>query len=513
MMNVPLRSLALLSIALFLSTTVSHAGRMMLVDGTVIQGEVLFQHPNAPLLVLRSSANRTAQSLPLSLIHAFEREGKAQTVSPRRELTKEEKTMLQRNSLWGDDVGEGQIGNYAKQEWEKRPLLVWSKPGESGDATLAESWLDENGQALTAPPFAMDERIERRKTQGALGHFDGDILLPAADEPYEAIAANGQFVFRHLTVEKGAVLATRYVVLGNVWVKDGGGMINSGTGSMGCFGGRAIGRVASNFAELGHDRHIFIRFCNYHDLAEPTFAYGEPISHWFHFDAGEGSLEIIGQTRGGADRVNYGGGTIIFSKNSHFGSGDRASAAVHEKATIILLDGASFGNHFALSGGSAGNRMGTYGIAGTLLFGTPEKPLTRDLYFGATYYPEELIDPKGRSTDRAFGASYILGETGKMVIHSADPSKARVVFRPHPREWQVSRGAPAGDEFWAKPDMPQGIAALFRGETDFNGVMFDGFYEGGILVDPKARAKWQNVSFGENNLAAPEQLFQDLVKD
>ena len=59
-------------------------------------------------------------------------------------------------------------------------------------------------------------------------------------------------------------------------------------------------------------------------------------------------------------------------------------------------------------------------------------------------------------------------------------------------------------------EMPKGICAVFNGETDFDGVVFDGFYKGGIAVDPAARRKWKNVSFGDRNLGAPEELFRGL---
>lgn len=480
-----------------------------LVDGAKLDGTVLFVHPNAPLLIVQGQGNRTLQSIPLKEVHSYTLNGSTIQANPRRDLTPEEKKRRERNSLSGDEVGPGQIGHYAKHDWSDAPILVWAKPGETGDGTQPENWLGRDGKPLTESPWKMDERIEGRKNQGAIGIFEGDILLPHADKSYRVILERAQFVLRHLTIESGATFVTRYALLGNLWVKDGGNLINSGTGSMACLGGRAIRRVANNFEHLGHDNPIFLRFCNYHEAPAPAFAHLEAISHWVHIDAGAGSLEIIGVTRGAGDRCNYAGGTIIISENSHFGNGDRAAAAVQKEATVILLDGASFGNHFPVSGGSAGKRMGTYGISGTVMFGLPERPLTRDLVFGATLYPQDQIDAGGRTTDRAFGASYILGQSGRMITHIADPTRTKVIFRPHPREWMIRRGEPAGQDFWGRDDIPAGIAAVLHGTTEFNGVHFDGFYEEGIIVPPENRARWQNVTFGQNNLAPPDRLFRD----
>ena len=65
-------------------------------------------------------------------------------------------------------------------------------------------------------------------------------------------------------------------------------------------------------------------------------------------------------------------------------------------------------------------------------------------------------------------------------------------------------------EFWDNEGVPNGVAAVFLGETDFNGVHFDGFHKSGILADPAAIKRWRNVSFGENNCAKPDELIRPL---
>jgi hypothetical protein len=85
---------------------------------------VLFQHPNAPLLIVCQPQQRTVQSLPLALIHQAPIKGQLTTFNPKRTFTPEEQAELEANRLWGDEVGPGQIGNYASESWEPAPALL-----------------------------------------------------------------------------------------------------------------------------------------------------------------------------------------------------------------------------------------------------------------------------------------------------------------------------------------------------------------------------------------------------
>ncbi len=491
-------------------------GTVTLVDGTALNCEVLFEHPNAPLLIVRATDRSTVQSIPLSLVQGVTVDGKSKTFAGKRALSKEEKIARERNGLWGSEAGGGQIGRYAKEKWEAKPLIVWAKPGESGDAMDAGSWLDETGAEVKEGPWRMYEAGAKPGRKGnETGGIDGDVLLPAAEKKYEAIQAGnrdhlGAFDLRHLTVEANASYRVRYTVWGNLWVKDGASLGN----------GTQTGGLGSADA----NKHTFARFCNFHDRLQPTWAYAPAISHWVYIDTGDtGSLEIIGESGGAGDRLTMMRGTLVISENSYIGNGNRGSFYTQPGTTAILLDGARVGCPDPLvSSGRA-----TYGIGGTLLFGTKEHPLKHDLEFSACYFPLDQFTPTPSLGQRTSGASFVLAKSGRMEIHSADPSKARVIFRPRSRElpvsqyvvgrafWQYTKRdgkaaiAPT-QELWQQPTIPTGVTAVFDGATDFNGVVFDGFYDGGIYVDPKARAKWKNVSFGKANQVAPENLFKDL---
>ncbi len=508
-------TLAFLLVLVVSSATTAQAkpGVVTLVDGTQMTCDILFVHPNAPLLIVRSAKHMTLQSLPLSLVHTVAVDGQSKTHSARRALSKEEKVRFERDGLWGEEAGPGQIGRYAQEKWEAKPAIIWAKPGESGDAMEAGGWLDETGAVLTQSPWSTEAKVDKLgRKQPDVGSFDGDVLLPEAEKEYQALQRGnrdhlGAFEVRHLTVEANASYQIRYSVLGNMWIKDGA-KLGSGTQTGG------MGSADSN-------KHTFARFGNYHGERQPTWAYAPGISHWVWIDTGDtGSLEVIGQSGGAGDRLTLRRGTLVVAKDSYIGNGNRGSFYTQAGTTAILLDGARVGCPDPLI--SSGRS--TYGISGTLMFGTPERPLTRDLDFGACYFPKDKLTPTPSLGQRTSGASFVLGQGGRMVVHSSDPTKARVIFGPRDRNlpvsqymvpkemWQYTKrvdkaATGPSPELWTQPGIPTGITAVFIGDTDFNGVVFDGFYEGGIHVTPEARKKWRNVSFGEHNQAAPDKLF------
>lgn len=514
-MNLSLFTTSLFAFLVFGGAALHGApGTITLVDGSKLEADILFQHPNAPVLVVRSLRNSSVQSLPISEVAQTTIGGKVTNFSTPRALTAEEKTARELNGPWADAVTPRQLGNYGTEKWEKKPLIVWAKPGESGDAMQAASWLDEKGQPLTAPPWkAGVGKTFSGKEDAKGGEFDGDILLPAADVEYKAIQPGkrdylGAFTIRHLTVERNASYNVGYRIQGNLWMKDG-----SHLGDKTQIGG--LGSDETN-------KHTVARFSNHTTTEEPAWAYAGQISHWVSIFTGSGSLEIIGHSGGAGDRLTLRKGTLVVSEDSFIGNGNRGSFYTQEGTTAILLDGARVGCPDSMVSGA----NGTVGISGTLMFGTPEHPLKRDLSFEGCFFALDKINPQAVPNQRTSGASFVLGATGKMVVHSADPTKARVVFCPRPKNAPVSgyvvpaevkkltgRNKDKKDtapkaEFWDHPEVPKGVTAVFLGETDFNGVVFDGFYKEGIIVAPAKRQRWKNVTFGKNNLGKPEELFK-----
>jgi hypothetical protein len=494
-----------------LSSAFSAQERIRFKDGSTLAGEVLFEHPNAPLLIVRAPDYSGLQSFLLSDI--------AERGLPINEA--EEESQAEPARKWVTHVGSGQIGNYAQQRWEPKKVLVWAHPGESGNASDPQNWLDENGQPYPAMPWGTDMATSHKGNTREAKALAGDLLLPYASEKYAALQPGnrdhlGTVVIRHLTIENGGSYQVRYTIEGNLWMKPGS-RLGKGTQDGG-------------FGNPGQGSHTVARFENAapdpefpEQLQQPLWAYADHISHWVFIDAGEnGSREIIGVSGGAGDRLTVMTGTLIVAEDSYLGNGNRGCFYLMEGAKTILLDGAKVGcAHAIVSKGRA-----TYGIVGELHFGTPEHPLKRNFDFGLTYFREDEIDTTGEPSQRTSGASFVLGKTGKMMVHSSDPQQIKVRFVPRPEGVPVSQYVvprTAWDyitrrdkkffgpqpELWKQEGVPNGVAALFLGEADLNGVHFDHFYTGGIIVSEAQRRQWQNGSFGDENHAEGEALFRE----
>ena len=105
-------------------------------------------------------------------------------------------------------------------------------------------------------------------------------------------------------------------------------------------------------------------------------------------------------------------------------------------------------------------------------------------------------------------AKVLVGAEGRFAVHSADPSKARVIFRMHDSDKAKAQSLRQGRGEWK----PEGIAFHFAGESRLNGVVFDNVLEGGIAAPASVRKTWKNISYGENNLAEPEKLHRTMAE-
>jgi hypothetical protein len=182
-------------------------------------------------------------------------------------------------------------------------------------------------------------------------------------------------------------------------------------------------------------------------------------------------------------------------------------------------------------------------VRGTLHAGSPERPLKRDCTIGLDHndwwgdiramkaeggirwggpgsqgqipvYRVPWLSWRDRDDWPAY-ISLTVPKSGVIRVHSADPAKARLVLRWHRRGGFGGAGAVTSDQ----PVTPAQkalferqyrgrVSAAFVGDVQFDGVVFDNFHQGGImLADPAMRRRWSDVGFGSNNAAEPEQLF------
>jgi hypothetical protein len=456
-------------------------GTVEFVDGLSTECEVLF--PLGDRLIVRSQGNRICQSFDLDSIHAVEIDGRRTEYRPPRTLSAGEQRLRQVNALWADIPGDGQIGNYGKQDWSKRPLMVWRRPGKTGSRFVAANWLDEAGRPYFELPIGVDQGPESP---------DADILLPAADDFYQVVADRPPWAIRHMTIEDNAHFFLTYNVSGNMWMKDGSG------------------KQAPWFGKYTNTKpgvHRFLRFDGMR-IRRPHRAGEAPqrldaadctISQWGCYQTGPGgTLELIGTNRVNDQFRIAGEGKLIISEGSYLAPGPRACFAIQPEATVVLLQDAR------ISLETTATQLGkaSVWVGGTLMIGTPRRPITRDMLFPVTGIEDKFINRHPAGNIRTPGVSLLVGKEGRLVMHTADPIKARLVFKMHDSERAREQGKRWGD--------PDGIVLDFEGTTELNGVVFDNVLEAGIMVSPEQRATWKNVSYGEHNLAEPDRLYYDL---
>jgi len=480
------------------------AGTVEFVDGLKTDCKILF--PHAGRLIVRGRGNRTLQSFDLKSVHAVTIGGKRTEFSARRPLNDKEKELRKHNALWGDVAGKGRYGKYAKQAWPDCPVMIWARPGKSGACTVGANWLDGTG----TPCFDFPQ------TSRHGGGSDApplDMLLPAADSPYAVTGwssrgSKASPLHRHLTIERNACYAPPHNLHGNLWMKHGSGL-NGLTGSQG-----------GEFANIQPGLHRFLRFDGKRiphrrsGIEAPLVDSRDAVLAQFgYFSAGDGgTLELIGRIRSAADRLSIGGsGRVIISEGGELHEGSRSALWILQGATLALLQDAFAGTEMTQQ------RPQCYAsmiVGGTLMIGLPDKPIHKDMRFALSGVRKDLINRSPGFSVRATGSSFVLGQQGRFVIHSADPRKARVIFTLHDSKRAIARDTAYRAKAPRARDMalwkPEGIVCYFAGETDVDGILFDKTYPGGIVVAPEARAKWKNVFYGKGNLAAPEGLYWNL---
>lgn len=457
-------------------------GTVEFVDGLSTECEILY--PLGERLIVRSRGNRIVQSFDLKSVRAVEIAGKRTEYNPKRALSAREQELRKLNALWADVPGKGQIGAYGKQKWPRRPLMVWRRPGQSGTRFVGANWLDETGRPYFEPPTSIDSKTADLPV--------ADILLPSAGVYYQVVGNRPQWRCRHMIVENNAHFFLTFNIQGNCWMKDGSRM------------------VAPWFGKYCNDTpglHRFLRFDGLR-IDRPGRGAKVParghfnISQWGRYQAAAGgTIELIG-TNMVTDQFSVGGeGTVIISENSHLAPGNRTAFAIMPEATVVLLQDARIGcETVATLGGKA-----SVWVGGTLMIGTPKRPITRDMIFAVTGIDEKFILRQPAENIRCPGVSFLVGKKGRLVMHTVDPTKARLVFKMHHGEKAMARGKGRGDF-----GNPKGIVLDFLGEAKLNGVVFDNVLEGGLMVSPKQRATWKNISYGKNNLAEPGKLYWDL---
>jgi hypothetical protein len=390
--------------------------------------------------LLATALNAAAQSKPAASAPAPKTEAKVAAAIEYGDAVAH-KPCFDQKGLWPDDVKKTA---YYAQQWKPARLLVWSGKGkDTAVVSAADNWLEDGKPAAKGP----DEET--------------DLLFPDAPAIMRAGADSGTLAGRHITIGKNVQVTTRGLSLtGNIWVKQ--------MAALRCRNPNIAG-------------------------SESTFARNDSARVMFKMPhvkkVGGASVELLGPW-GNGDGLYVSSGTMIIGPDSSFHAGNRHQNTVCPKAGMILMSGATFQ--------TAQTKFTEYDldVFGSLSFGTPERPLTKDALF--------LMNVKARG--RA-GIGKVSGEKddcgllvrgeGSIAVHSADPKKARLVFGLRP-PGTGEKGTP-GDEL---------VCLTLLGKSDLDGVEFNNVQRGGVMLSDVSVAKqWKNVVFGKGNQAEGDELF------
>ncbi len=351
---------------------------------------------------------------------------------------------------------------FVQVKWPEARVLVWKHVGTTtrgADVSDPANWLENGEPAKTGP----DENTDI-------------IITSGPDGAKTFLAGKASLHCRHFTVGSnvGAFLKT-VSPHGNVWIKKGG-----------------------SFHQMhpNGDSHVFWRSDN-----EPANNVANKITL---NRSPETTIEWVGNWKIG-DELDLFSGTFIIAPGSTFMPGDRSTQHIYPDAKLVLTSGSAF---YKRDNQYWGHDME---IEGQLWAGTPKRPLTEDATLGLSFKAKG--NAKGHAKQGDFVShltnegdrGLILYRPGRIVVHSDEPSKARLVFTW--RGFGENRPSKA-EEPAVVAAMPHGIDMVLIGQVDFKGVEFRHVLEGGIVMpDPAARSAWKNVTFGEGNFAKDDALF------
>jgi hypothetical protein len=486
-----------------------------LVDGTKVEGQLAVQFDMPDHLIVYSPRLATVRSFLKDHVHAVTVAGEREELNPKRELTGEDRQLLGQVRWPDEPPAKGFKPAYTTQKWDKPTrLLVWAQPGKSGRYGVTGNWL-ENGRPLKRIPRTENlehpggeicghDRLIRPKVSGDFGP-DTDILVPCfAGKRYHIRGSAhwkpGEFMTRHITVESNALFQHNLDGgFGNFWVAPAGSFNG---------GGNAIFRGSKHtFLFNGLPRSATGPVVDATKLEAKSLA-----RKWvLRKDDPNASMEIIGSA-GSGDETHVMRGRLILADNSVMLFGARCIFHVYKGAILQLQSGSVFSMRAECT------YRPDMRVLGTLQAGSPERPIESDVFIGLGF-KDRADAMQHKYHGKAIKYALIVQREAQLRVFSKDPSKARLVFAHHGLLGDGEEGTPKEDK---QPDkyriymgLPRLIGAVFLNDPQLDGVVFDDFHKGGILLgDPDVRSKWKNVVFGPGNEGKPEDLIgkADQVK-
>ncbi len=470
-----------------------------LVDGTKIDGKLAVQFQMPEHLVVYSPRLATVRSFRKDHVHALTIAGERKELNPKRALTEEDRKLLGRVRWPDEPPAEGRQPPYTTETWNKpKQLLVWARPGKSGRFDDTSNWLVNGAPVRTLATTEVWSGPAWHRGRGVSAlNKDTDLLIPVAASAYQ-VRGRGDYLARHITVESGAAfhhgLKGAY---GNLWVDEHGRIDGGGHASL--LGGK----------------HTFFVNGERRDPAKPVDWSTIEAKHFarkwvVRKDARDASVELIGSI-GSGDETHVIRGRAVVSENTTVLIGPRCCQSVRREATLQLTSGA------VVAKNSNQLHKQDMMVVGTLLAGTPDRPLESDCYIGISFkdhaaaFAGRMWSEVGR---RVGFRGFEVVPTGTIRVHSADPTEARLVFCCHRQDGCGDTGSLPSKEQdpkkWAAYEkLPRRINLVFweGADVQLDGVEFRDIEKGGIrLQDLNMKDPWKHVYYGENNAGPPEQL-------
>jgi hypothetical protein len=363
------------------------------------------------------------------------------------------------SGIWPEDVKKT---DYYRQPWPAAPVLVWAvtqRTGERTDPSDPANWLLDGRPATNIPDS------------------DTDVYFPPGSFLRIAEQDKGVLRCRHITVSSGVAIPKALAIRpsGNVWIKH-------------------KGRVEELGSFTG-DKHTFIRNDNT-DLRPAETALANKI---LINKAKDASVEIIGAVKAW-DELSILSGTLIVGPDARLYPGNRSTQSVYPDARLVLMSGALFSKR--------GNQTWAHDlvVAGQLLAGTPERPLTRDATLALSYKRKGggEGDPHFAGNPADFGM--VIRPDGALHIHSADPRTARLIVT-----WNGLDSDQYGPKNGHPDPVPRLVDLVLQGDLKLDGLHLDRIAAGGVYVtDPAVLGGV--VGYGQHNAAAPDGLITRLDK-
>jgi hypothetical protein len=470
-----------------------------LVDGRMVEGQLAVQFDMPDHVIVYSPRLATVRSFLKDHVHALSVDGEREQLNAKRELTDTDKKLLGQVAWPDEPPAEGRKPAYTTETWDKPPrLMVWANPGRSGRVKDPSNWL-VNGDLMKRWPRAVGEFF-------GTNYFNPgttDMLFPAAEKTY-LVRARDRYHLRHITTECGAKIDLPInTTVGNMWVSPQG-HYNAGGGAS--FGGDKDTFFINGRPYTGDPPTTPERFSEL--MASATSFARKWVVRKSDPNASITLIGIIGSW----DETHFIRGISILEENSIVAIGPRCLQSIRRDATLKMMSGSIIGKR--------ANQLHKQDmmVVGTLMAGTPERPLERDCHIGISFKDHAAVFAGNmwREVGRRCGfRGFEVMPGGAIRVHSAAPSKHKLVFRCHYGDGAGDSGRlPSKEkepEKWKiYEQLPRRISiVIWKGaDVQFNGVQLRDIEANGLkLEDMSIRNSWTHVSYGPNNAGPPERLY------